>query len=118
MTEHTSRNSITVSQDEVSFNVLKPSVNMGGVPANGTYSDANGQAAAGSGINVVDIDWNEAQLGAAILALGEEVPDNGVFNSTTITTTGELIQIIAKQQKQIDALIVMMKALYGTFTTD
>lgn len=79
------------------------------------WTGQNGVDEFGGIVNAIDVDWNEAQLGAAIQAI-ETVPDNGDLNSTTITTTGELIQVIAKQQKQIDALIVMMKALYGTFT--
>lgn len=43
--------------------MLKPSVDLGGVPANGSYATSQTQAAAGSGINAVDIDWNGADLG-------------------------------------------------------
>ena len=68
-----------------------------------------------SGVNAVDIDWNEAQFANAVSEISE-VPDAGAVQSdiSSITTTGELVSIIAKQQKQIDALITMVKGLYAS----
>ena len=104
----------TDSKSNVAFNDVKA----GGKKQSSSpvWTGVNGVDEFGGIVNVIDVDWNGAQLGAAIQALSE-VPDNGALNTATITTTGELIKVIAKQQKQIDALIVMMKALYGTFTT-
>ncbi len=104
-----------MKQSEITFNNVKTAgVKMDQWPI--YLTGQQGPDSDGGVVNAVDIDWNEAQLGTAIQGLGE-VPDNGALNTATITTTGELIKVIAKQQKQIDALIVMMKALYGTFTT-
>lgn len=94
MTEHTSRNSITVSQNGVSFNVLKPSIELGGVPANGTYTDATGQANSNSAINAVDIDWDQAKVSSAT---AKDI-------TTSITTTGELLGVIKKLNDRIDTL--------------
>lgn len=104
MTEHTSRNSITVSQNGVSFNVVKPSINLGGVPANGTYSDANGQAAAGSAINAVDIDWDQAKVSTAT---AKDI-------TTTITNTGELLGVI----KMLNDRINKLETAFSTLATN
>ena len=63
--------------------------------------------------NAIEIDWNGAAFKSAVDAINT-VPDNGAVQQSiqNITTTGELVNIIAKQQSQIDALIVMVKALY------
>ena len=62
--------------------------------------------------NAIDIDWNGAEFENAINA--QTILDENTVQSETptITSTGDLIKILAKQQKQIDALIVMVKGLY------
>jgi len=69
-------------------------------------------------INAVDIDWNEAEFKEAIDAQ-TILDENTVQTATpTITYTSDLIKILAKQQKQIDALIVMVKGLYQGLLSD
>ena len=69
-------------------------------------------------VMALDIDWNGAQFANAVAAI-TEVPDAGEVQSniSSITTTGELISIVAKQQKQIDALITMVKGLYASLVS-
>lgn len=97
MTEHTSRTSITISQNGILFGgVVKPIVDLGGVPANGSYDDSTSQANAGSSINAVDIDWNGTQL---------ELPED-LGGSQTIQTTGQLLSIIQQVAKVYSPIFV------------
>ena len=94
MTDHTSRNSITVAQNGVSFNVVKPAHDFGGIGSNGLYTNAEEQAAAGSAVNAVDIDWDHAIISTAT---AKDI-------KTSITNTGELLGVIKMLNDRIDAL--------------
>ena len=105
MTEHTSRNSITISQNGVSFSVLKPSADLGGTASNGLYTDESTQAAAESAINAVDIDWDEANIDAKVQSLitNPESITEGICPES-INTTGDLLYTIANLQAQVTVL--------------
>ena len=93
----------TFSQNGVKFTATKGT----GLPSK--YSNGNN----GNFVNAVEIDWNNAEFKSAVDAIAT-VPDNGQIQTEiqNIKTTGDLVNIIAKQQSQIDSLIVMVKALY------
>ena len=63
--------------------------------------------------NAVEIDWNDANLASR----KSEIENAGVPDSqslpSALKTTGELLDIIATQQAQIDALILMVKGIYA-----
>lgn len=94
MTEHTGRNSINVVQNGVSFNVVKPAHDFGGIGSNGLYTDAEGQATAGSAVNAVDIDWD---LAIVSMATAKDI-------TTSIKNTGELLGVIKMLNDRIDTL--------------
>ena len=112
----------TINQDSINFTNVQPT-NI--FTAAGKYSisandDGTGKfdtTLTGSEVtksfNAIEIDWNNAAFKSAVDAI-TTVPDNGAIQSEiqNIKTTGELVKIIAKQQAQIDALIVMVKAFY------
>ena len=52
-------------------------------------------------INVVDIDWNGAQV-----------------NGATIDTTGQLLNIIAELQNRLDAAETLIRGLYASMSTN
>ena len=93
----------TFSQNGVKFTATKGT----GLPSK--YSNGNN----GNFVNAVEVDWNNAEFKSAVDAIAT-VPDNGEIQTEiqNIKTTGDLVNIIAKQQSQIDSLIVMVKALY------
>ena len=105
MTEHTSRNSIPVSQREIEFNVLKPGIDLGGTASNVLYTDESTQAAAESAINAVDIDWDEANIDAKVQSLitNPESITEGICPES-INTTGDLLYTIANLQAQVTVL--------------
>ena len=98
MTEHTSRNSITITQSGIEFNILKPSVNIGGLTSNGLYRNEDEQHNAGVIINAVDIDWGNVNLG-----------DLGNIN-----TTGDLINIIKLILSKINVNNELIYSYVGT----
>ena len=104
----------TFSQNGVKFTATKgtglPSKYSNGNNGNFVNAEEDGVDAF---VNAVEIDWNNAEFKSAVDAI-ITVPDNGEIQSEikNIKTTGDLINIIAKQQSQIDSLIVMVKALY------
>ena len=60
-----------------------------------------------AGVNAVDIDWNSAKI--TIPANAEDE----INEFDEITTTGQLLSIIGRQQAQINALILMVKGIYA-----
>ena len=101
----------TKTQNNVNFSTVKTS----GVKLSTWPIYLNGQQGPdedGGVINAVDIDWNGANLSARKEAINSTgIPDT-VALPTSLNTTGELLDIIAQQQAQIDALILMVKGLY------
>ena len=69
----------------------------------------------GGAINAVDIDWNDAKLGDAITALSANVQE-GVAVSN-ITTTGELLKVVAQLQAQVNVLTTLVKGLYASLAS-
>lgn len=104
----------TFSQNGVKFTATK------GIGLASKYSNGNNgnfvnaeEDGVDAFVNAVEIDWNNAEFKSAVDAI-VTVPDNGQIQTEiqNIKTTGDLVNIIAKQQSQIDSLIVMVKALY------
>lgn len=61
-------------------------------------------------INAVDIDWNAAELSGAICGIAQDISED--LTVSTISSTGDLIKVVAEQQAQIKALSTLVKALY------
>ena len=68
------------------------------------------------GIDAINIDWNGAELSNAINNVGEDISEN--LTISTISTTGDLIKVLAEQQAQIKALSLLVKALYESIIVD
>ena len=65
--------------------------------------------------NAIEIDWNGAKLGDAITALSTNVQE-GVAVSN-ITTTGELLKVVAQLQAQVNTLTTLVKGLYASLAS-
>ena len=101
----------TLSQNGISFNDIKTN----GLPVgtsnihipgfNGVDPDDGGL------INAVDVDWNNAQLQSAVQSLESNLQE-GVAVSE-ITTSGDLLKVIAQLQAQVNTLTVLIKGLYN-----
>ena len=113
------------SQSGINFNdVTLPGVSTGNRRTNSPYKDktTGNDASARSTteiseptqrfINCIDIDWNSAQLSDAISSLSSNVQEGVAVNN--ITTTGELLKVVAQLQAQVNALTSLMKGLYAT----
>ena len=76
--------------------------------------DTENKIAAGKGkpiVNTVSIDWNNAQLQSAVQSLESNLQE-GVAVSE-ITTSGDLLKVIAQLQAQVNTLTVLIKGLYN-----
>ena len=62
-------------------------------------------------VNGVEIDWNGAELDAAVQSLESNVQE-GVAVSN-INTTGDLIKVVAQLQAQVNVLTTLVKGLYN-----
>lgn len=81
---------------------------------NGNFADAETDGVE-LFVNAVEIDWNTAKLGDAITALSANVQE-GVAVSN-ITTTGELLKVVAQLQAQVNVLTNLVKGLYATLAS-
>lgn len=77
-------------------------------------SNQEGVTAFGGIINGADIDWNNAKFGDAV----NDRKDSEGLKVTEITTTGDLLAIIAGLQAQVNNLTVLVKGLYTALTTN
>jgi len=78
-------------------------------------SNQEGVTEFGGIINGVDIDWNNAQFEIAVK--NSENRNTDGLQVKTITTTGDLLAIIAGLQAQVDNLTTLVKGLYTALTT-
>ena len=62
-------------------------------------------------INAIDVDWNGAELAAAVQSLESDVKE-GVAVSD-INTTGDMLKVVAQLQAQVNVLTTLVKGLYN-----
>lgn len=110
----------TDSQSQIQFtNVKRNAASIASVPLssknNYVISDSTITEKYDNVINAIDIDWNTAKLEDAITALSANVQE-GVAVSN-ITTTGELIKVVAQLQAQVNVLTNLVKGLYATLAS-
>ena len=62
-------------------------------------------------VNVIDVDWNGAELAAAVQSLESDVQEGAAVSD--INTTGDLIKVVAQLQAQVNVLTTLVKGLYN-----
>ena len=103
-----------MTQGQITFNNVKTAgVNMSQWPI--LLAGQQGPDEEGGVVNAVDIDWNEAKLEDAITALSTNVQE-GVAVSN-ITTSGDLLKVVAQLQAQVNTLTTLVKGLYAALAS-
>ena len=103
-----------MTQGQITFNNVKTAgVNMSQWPI--LLAGQQGPDEEGGVVNAVDIDWNEAKLEDAITALSTNVQE-GVAVSN-ITTSGDLLKVVAQLQAQVNTLTTLVKGLYASLAS-